>query len=102
MYLVIDGLKPKLSQINTGPYFVQNRTTDGNYILKDTTGELLDQSYPLNKLRLTEPETEPDNNYEIDKILSHRELPDGHKEYLVKWTGYSDEHNTWTRDDRFN
>lgn len=36
--------------------------------------------------------------YEVDRILDHRQTkgqgPNAY-EYLVQWTGYSDEHNTW-------
>ena len=42
---------------------------------------------------------EGEEEYEIDKILDHRDKPSRQKgkthEYLVKWLGYGSEHNTW-------
>ena len=41
---------------------------------------------------------EGEDEFEIDSILDHRDkrLRKGHaREYLVKWTGYGPEHNTW-------
>jgi hypothetical protein len=36
--------------------------------------------------------------YDVEQILDHRDKKDGRKtakEYLIKWKGYSPEHNTW-------
>ncbi|NBK24827.1 MAG: hypothetical protein EOM68_22730 [Spirochaetia bacterium] len=36
--------------------------------------------------------------YTVERLLKHREVKKGRKlvmEYLVKWSGYGDEHNTW-------
>ena len=31
----------------------------------------------------------------VEKILDKRVAPNGSEEYLIKWQGYSDAHNTW-------
>jgi hypothetical protein len=39
-----------------------------------------------------------DIEFEVETILSHRDKKRGRgttREYLVKWTGYGPEHNTW-------
>jgi hypothetical protein len=33
--------------------------------------------------------------YIVEKALAYRLRPDGQKEYLLKWRGYSDEENSW-------
>lgn len=44
-------------------------------------------------------ELEDSLEYEVERILDHREVKRGHnrirKEFLVKWLGYGPEHNTW-------
>jgi hypothetical protein len=35
-----------------------------------------------------------DLEYEVDKILAHNDIK-GKRWFLVKWSGYSEEHNTW-------
>jgi hypothetical protein len=31
----------------------------------------------------------------VDKVIACRDRPDGKKEYLLKWRGYTDADNTW-------
>ena len=45
-------------------------------------------------LEIIEGETE----YVVEQILAHRDVGRGKRtkrQYLVKWEGYSDEHNSW-------
>ncbi|KAK1348973.1 chromo domain-containing protein [Hamiltosporidium tvaerminnensis] len=37
---------------------------------------------------------EDENVYSVEKIMDTRKFK-GKKQYLIKWDGYSDEHNTW-------
>ena len=42
--------------------------------------------------------------WSVERILSHRDKKEGRRtvrEYLVKWTGYGDEHNSWVPDAHF-
>ena len=72
---------------------------NGNYKLKNplvelncTEGTELKTSYPLHKLKVTAADEDPNNHYEVEKILDHRKL--GAKfEYYVKWKDYNDSHN---------
>ncbi|KAF7681023.1 Heterochromatin protein 1 [Astathelohania contejeani] len=38
--------------------------------------------------------SETDNIYTVEKILKSRKV-NGKKQYLIKWEGYDDKHNTW-------
>jgi len=43
-------------------------------------------------------EIDGDLEYEVDRILLHRDVPRGKRkirEYLIKWLGYGPEHNSW-------
>ncbi|CEJ00559.1 Putative Chromodomain Y-like protein 2 Short=CDY-like 2 [Rhizopus microsporus] len=42
------------------------------------------------------------NYYEVEAILDKREFSTGVAEYLIKWKGYSEEHNTWEPEDNLN
>ncbi|CEI96166.1 Putative Chromodomain Y-like protein 2 Short=CDY-like 2 [Rhizopus microsporus] len=42
------------------------------------------------------------NYYEVEAILDKREFSTGAAEYLIKWKGYSEEHNTWEPEDNLN
>jgi hypothetical protein len=51
--------------------------------------------FPDRVVSIVEPEEiEPEKDYEVEKILDHRRYRRA-KQYLVKWTGYGDNHNSW-------
>lgn len=61
-----------------------------------------DQVFPRS---LYEEELQPcpkkDDVYKIEKVIKERTLADGKtKEYLVKWLGWGDEHNSWVGQDQ--
>jgi RNase H-like domain found in reverse transcriptase/Reverse transcriptase (RNA-dependent DNA polymerase)/Integrase core domain/Integrase zinc binding domain/Chromo (CHRromatin Organisation MOdifier) domain/Retrotransposon gag protein/Zinc knuckle len=76
-----------------GPYSVMRRTRNGNYQLKDQTGEMLERHIPPDQLKLVSKKARPqdlaNNVYEIEKILAHRGSP-GAYEYRIKWKNYHD------------
>ena len=52
---------------------------------------------PIEGQRITPPEAvevEGTPKYEVEEVLDSR-LKRGKLEYLVKWSGYTDDHNTW-------
>ena len=59
------------------------------YTLEDLAGEQLRGNYYQEQLQATNQ-----NIYRIDKILRKRTRA-GHAEVLVKWSGYSDNFNSW-------
>lgn len=96
------GLDPEYE----GPYKVMRRTRGGSYMLMDSDGKLLSRNYAPSQLKLIKEidhSLDDDPAYEVEKILDFRESEDnpGFSEYLVKWAGYSDQHNSWVPEDQF-
>jgi hypothetical protein len=52
-------------------------------------------SAPPVSVNLQEEKEEDEPLYIVEKVLAYRVRPDGQKEYLLKWRGYSDEENSW-------
>ena len=90
-----------------GPFRVQRVASKGNYILVNPSGAELARSYPLDQLRLISSSVAADiwsqacSNedgsivYPIRQILDHRVTTQGTREYLVRWTGFSQEFDSW-------
>ena len=64
------------------------------YKLQNIHGEPIDGSYYDQELQPIKA-----NEYRIERILKRRTNPNGDKEALVKWKGWSDKFNTWIRTD---
>lgn len=92
------GLRPRYE----GPYKVVRRTTGGTYVLAEGDGTLLRRNYSPNQLKMIQlPMEDLPQTYEVEAILDDRKTDQGEQEYLVKWRGYSSEHNTWEPVDHF-
>ena len=74
------------------------------YTLEDAQGETIKGLFYAQDLCLVLPPLPPsvgsseadDRVYSIEKVLKRRRrLADGAEECLVKWTGYSQKHNSW-------
>ena len=78
-----DGIIKKLDARYRGPYTVVGITPKKNYLLNDMTGQRVDTSIPLHKLKVTNFD-DKDEFMEIDKILDHK-ISDGNELFLVKW-----------------
>jgi transposase InsO family protein len=79
-----------------GPYTVVRRTRNGNYVLRDATGDVLDRHTPPDQLKLVSrkarAQDEQESVYEVQQILGHRgSAPNW--EYHTKWKGYRE--TTW-------
>jgi len=85
----------KASPAWEGPYLVQRRNRGGAYFLRDATSAEITAKVPASQLRLVSPEgnLSPDS-FEVKEILDHRG-PEGRREYLIRWTNFSDQYNTW-------
>jgi hypothetical protein len=45
---------------------------------------------------------EGEKEYVVKELLDVRESDNGELEFLTKWEGYTDRHNTWERKETFN
>ena len=99
VFIKNEGIKPKLSSKYKGPFTIDKVDEFNNYILKDATGELVNEKFPLSKIKVVEREEIPES-YEIEKILDHKKVS-GKFKFLVKWKGYNHEDNTWESEDNF-
>ena len=82
-----------------GPYTIVRRTRNGNYLLRDETGDPLDRPVPPDQLKLVSKKPRRSDNqddvFEVHHIVEHRGQP-GSYEYLVRWKPpYGDEDDTW-------
>ena len=94
-----DGIHGKLEPKYRGRYYVVEQTTGGNYRLKYSTGEVVKETYPINKLK---PflEDEQIENVEIEKIIQKRTI-NNEPQYLVKWKNFDSSHNEWLAESKF-
>lgn len=79
-----------------GPYTVVRRTRNGNYVLRDATGDILDRHTPPDQLKLVSRKARPEDVenavYEVERILGHRGSAPAW-EFLTKWKGFRE--TTW-------
>src|SRR5438270_6531071 len=107
VYLLRKNLKTKrpsskLDHVKLGPFEIQEQTGPVNFRLKlpETMRihsvfhiSLLEPA-PQNAKLQTQIEIEPDEEYEVEKILDAKQ--EGQRmEYLIKWKGYDNSQNTW-------
>ena len=87
-----------------GPFTVTRRSRHGGYVLRDGTGDILDRHVPADQLKLVSrtarTSDKRDDIYEVETILNHRGKKGAH-EYYTKWKGYSDDFNTWQKENSF-
>ena len=85
-----------------GPYSIVRRTRNGNYLLRDSTSEILDRHIPPDQLKLISAKPRKcdleENIYELQDIHNHRGSP-GKYEYLVSWKGFRE--RTWEPAENF-
>jgi len=101
VYVKNDGLLTKLEPRYKGPYTVVEQTSTGNYKLKDATGEAVKFTVPRHKIKKIENLDNEKESFEVEKILDHKEEPNGSYKYLVKWKNYDDSENSWVKDTDF-
>jgi hypothetical protein len=87
-----------------GPYTVTRRSRHGAYVLRDSTGDILDRQVPSDQLKLVSRSAKGrrrmDNVFEVERVVGHRGVP-GKYQYHVKWKGYDDSENTWQDSNSF-
>ena len=97
-----DGIIPKLTNRYKGYYTIENKDELDNYTLKDNLGNIVNQKYPLHKLKVVsnEEETLDKETAEVEKILDDK-CRDNENYYLVKWKNRSSSENEWVHDSDF-
>ena len=101
VYVAVKGIKEKLGSDYKGPFTIIDYTKNGNYILANSLGERMDDTYPLERLKKVPTPVEEAETYEVERILDHYG-PAGNEKYLVKWKNYPHSENTWERASNFN
>ena len=98
----------KVHAVNTPPR-VSSGPVFGNYQLISPQGKVLVRAFPLDQLRPLTNATAAERIwdqavrttsrseilYDASKILEHRTAPNGRREYLVAWDGFTSEFNSW-------
>ena len=86
----------------TGPFTITGLNQGGAYTLADATGEAHTCNVPPSHIKVVSDDIAlSDEVYEVESILDHKGRP-GNYQYLIKWKGYSDAHNTWEPQDNLN
>jgi len=112
------GVRNKLSPKFHGPYKIISRPSPLNYYLDLPPGSRVHPVFHVSKLRnhvyrdpgsfpLQEDPVAPpaplvsdnmkyyEEEYEVERIVRHKNQPDGSVSYLVKWYGYPEDQSTW-------
>ena len=104
LYVNDPGKKPKWEPKYIGPYTVIRRSRNGQYVLRDATGDILDRHVPADQLKMVSRRVRNIDRqkqiYEVDRILDHRGDPSNY-EYLVKWKNYDQSLATWEKQSSF-
>jgi hypothetical protein len=100
-----------------GPYTIVRRAHNGAYVLRDSTGDILDRHVPIDQLKVlsskqqkikakdsinsTDPSLTTNDHdqeevaYAVEYIKDHRGNNPSNYEFLVKWVGYPESQCTW-------
>ena len=107
VYLIRRNVKTKrpsakLDFTKLGPYEIEEVLGKTNYRLKLPKSMRI---HPVFHISLLEPapkeagttqvEVEPDEEYEVEKVLRHRKTASGQTEYLIRWLGYDNSEDSW-------
>ena len=77
---------------------IDKRDNPVMYILQDLKGEIIQGKFYRQELQVVDKNLP--KVYRIEKIIRTRNKGK-HKQYLVKWYGYDDSHNSWISDSAF-
>ena len=103
--MLVDQLRQdKFEPKYVGPYTVIRRSRIGQYVLRDSTGDILDRHVPADQLKLVSKKIRNIDKqkqiYEVEHIITHRGEPNNY-EYLVNWKNYDQSLATWEKQSSF-
>jgi hypothetical protein len=103
--MLIDQLRrDKFEPKYIGPFTVVRRARNGAYVLRDTTGDILDRHVPIDQLKIIKRSVRQSSSsretFEVDQVINHRGEP-GSYEYLVRWKNYTADDDTWEPEANF-
>ena len=100
--MINDGIIPKLDSRYKGPFTIISKDNFDNYTIKDNLDNIVNQVYPLHKLKeiVLDDVKDDKNDVEIEKILDHKDV-DSKRYYLVKWKGFKASENEWVIENDF-
>jgi hypothetical protein len=107
--------KPGHEPTYIGPYIIVKANKHGTYTVKDGLGNITNRNIPLDQLKVVPPvdandsidapradAAERSDEWEVEKILNHRETDGGQLEYHVQWKGYPKlKDTTWENEHQF-
>lgn len=118
VYLVDPERGNKWQPKYLGPYTIARRAKHGGYVLRDSTGDILDRHVPIDQLKVLSTKNHKPNEgdsalseedvaelqdvaYLVEAIRGHRGDNPSNYEFLVKWVGYPESENTWEPNSNF-
>ena len=57
--------------------------------------------FARNRLKVVSSDDQDEKFYNVEEILEARKNGKGQLEFLVKWVGYSNRHNSWEPEENF-
>lgn len=103
-YLANPSVRPSTVPLFVGPYTVVSRKLAGPYVLRDSSGVVLDRSVPIDQMKILfragerappAPVVEGEEAFEVEYIVNDRNDEGEEQEYLVKWRDYPIKDATW-------
>lgn len=103
-YIANPSLRPSTVPKFVGPYVVVGRTLHGPFILRDTTGAVLDRHIPLDQMKILcragdkpmkAPPVDGEESFVVEEILDDMIDENEEQQYLVKWKDYPVKDATW-------
>ncbi|CAF0993179.1 unnamed protein product [Brachionus calyciflorus] len=102
VFIKCEGLLTKLEPLYKGPYKIKGITKRGNYLVTNALGETLQESYPIQKLKVVEDNLSlPAESAQLEKILNHK-IVENSFFFLVKWKNLPRSECSWIPENYFN
>ena len=96
------GMHDKLHPRYAGPFTIVEVTEKGNYFVENCLKQRLHNAFPIQRIKVVEEnENMEETVYEVEKILAHKLLDNGHYLYQVKWKNLPKSETSWEPSENF-